>query len=522
MGIKKTQIVNELNRVQASNEFHNKPVMNQLLGYLVNEYIEGRADQIKGFTIAVDVFGQGKSFDADKSALVRNSAVRLRGLLNTYYLGDGQSNPLRIDVPKGKYVPLITLNEMNSGNGLRVKNMTQVPGVAVLPFTYESNNDDYSYLASGFSQELNDALTKFDDLRVVGVGHQMGRDEDPRLLVEEVRNKHIDFLITGTVRVQRDEGVVLVRLTNALNDQRIWKKRYGIDLSGDNLFDLLEKISELVASHVGGEYGRINQVRLQALLQSKPQSLSEHQVLLKFYHTHAILTEEATIDFQQSLAHSLQENPDSPLLNALTASVYSTVWHSEFPGWEDALEKFAFYAEKAYALNPNHQLIASTLAAKCFTFDERDRFLALLELHEPAAANSPLRLGSWALYTCYFGEWERGMRLMQTVLENNIDVPSWIHGAPCMYQYREGRYEDALVEANKVHVPGLFWGPAFRSSTLGQLGRHEQAVREYKALLEVRPDFPERGRNLMGRFFKEPGLLEHFTGGFEKIGVTLS
>jgi TolB-like protein/tetratricopeptide (TPR) repeat protein len=453
---------------------------------------------------------------------VRNSAVRLRGLLNSYYLEHGQTDPIRIEVPKGGYAPLITANEGGTLKRAGVNGAAQFASVAVLPFSYESSDGDHEFLASGFSQELSDALTKFDDLRVIGVGHHMGRDEGSDHLAEEIRNRHVDFLISGAVKFHGGKSVVLARLIDTSDGHQVWKKRYSIDLSHDDIFQVFEEISDKIASHVGGEYGRINQTRLQVILNSKPQSLSEQQVLLKFYHTHAILTEEATIDFQESLARSLHDDPESPLLNALTAATYSTIWFNEFPGFEEALDKFSYHAEKAYALNPNHQLIAGTLASKCFAFDERQRFFALLDRHAEGSANSPLRLGSWALWACYFGEWDQGMRLMQAVLENNIDVPSWIHTVPCMYQYRHGHYENALIEANKVHVPGLFWGPATRSSTLSQLGRHAQARREYEALLEIRPDFRERGRFLMGRFFKEPGLLEHFIEGFEKIGVSLT
>ena len=49
----------ELERVCASSEFANKPVMRKLLAYLVTEYVEGRSDRIKGATIAVDVFNRG-------------------------------------------------------------------------------------------------------------------------------------------------------------------------------------------------------------------------------------------------------------------------------------------------------------------------------------------------------------------------------------------------------------------------------------------------------------------------------
>ena len=244
--------------------------------------------------------------------------------------------------------------------------------------------------------------------------------------------------------------------------------------------------------------------------------------MLKHYHVVTVLTEEAVFDYQESLSLALQNDPDSALLNALIAANYGNIWCGLFPGYEEALDKIAYHAEKAYSLNPNNQTVVSVLSSKCFYFDERERFFNLIERHEKSFANSPLRLGAWAMYASYFGEWEQGMQMMDTVLSNNINVPAWIHGMPTMYHYRQGNYEDALSEANKFHMNALFWGPALRSSVLGQLGRHDQSRKEYQAVLECRPDFPENGRILLGRFFKEPGLLDHFVEGFDKSGIRLA
>ncbi|MGI9263367.1 MAG: hypothetical protein ACR2QU_00470, partial [Gammaproteobacteria bacterium] len=258
------------------------------------------------------------------------------------------------------------------------------------------------------------------------------------------------------------------------------------------------------------------------LIDSRPRSLNEHDVQLKHYHLATVLTEEAILDYQKSLDIALQNDPESPLLNALKASGYRTIWHGLFPGFEEAREKISYFAEKAYSLNPNHQAIVTVLGGKCFDFDERARFFSLYERHGRALANSPLLMGAWAIYAAYFGKWAMGMQMTHAVLKNNIDVPAWIHGMPAMNHYRQGNYEDALIEANKVHIHRLFWGPVIRSSVLGQLGRLDQARKEYQAVLECRPDFPENGRILLGRFFKEPDLLDQFCEGLDKFGVTLA
>ena len=522
MDLRKEQIVEELDRVNISDGFRNKPVMKRMLTYLVNEHIEGRSELIKGYSIAVDVFGQGKGFDSDRSALVRNSAVRLRSLLDAYYLGAGNADPVRIEIPKGGYAPKISTINGSVATAPGMGGEEWATTIAVLPFSYQSASGDYEYIATGFSQELTDALTRFDDLRVIGVGHVLGQAGESSELVEEFRKKQVDYLISGTVKIYQDQGLLHVRLTNKVSGHQIWEESCRIDLSLENLFQVQEEVSAKIASLVGGEYGQINRANLQTLIKRQPRSLSEYEVLLKHYHISTVLTEEAVFDYQESLALALQNDPDSALLNALTAAHYGNIWCGLFPGYEEARDKIAYHAEKAYSLNPNHQVVFCNMGSKCFVLDERERFFSLYERHGSSLANSPLRLGAWAMYTSYFGEWELGMQLTDSMLENNIDVPAWIYGMPTMYHYRQGNYENALIEANKFHLHSLFWGPALRSSILGQLGRHDQSRKEYQAVLECRPDFPENGRILLGRFFKEPGLLDHFVEGFDKSGISLA
>ncbi|MGI9247737.1 MAG: hypothetical protein ACR2QI_01905, partial [Woeseiaceae bacterium] len=195
MDVEKTSIIEELDRISASNEFHAKPVMKKLLTYLVTEYVEGRSDQIKGYSVGLDVFGQGNDFDPGRSALVRNNALRLRNLLTTYYLGEGKNDPLRIDIPKGKYVPHISRNDKYAVTATRPDIDKLPPAIAVLPFSNMTADPALEFLATGFSQELSDALTKFDDLRVIGFGWRVDSNASAARFADEIRNKGIGFLV---------------------------------------------------------------------------------------------------------------------------------------------------------------------------------------------------------------------------------------------------------------------------------------------------------------------------------------
>jgi tetratricopeptide (TPR) repeat protein len=93
-----------LARVLASGRFVRSRRASQLLSYLVEATLSGRGENIKAFSIAVDVFGKDQSFDADNDTLVRVQAGRLRDMLETYFEGEGRDAPVLITMPRGGYV----------------------------------------------------------------------------------------------------------------------------------------------------------------------------------------------------------------------------------------------------------------------------------------------------------------------------------------------------------------------------------------------------------------------------------
>ena len=99
-----------LERMLASDTFGRSERARELLRYLVERQQAGEADRLKGFAIAVDVFGKDNDFDSSTDAVVRVQAGRLRDLLTQYFTTEGASDPIRIAIPRGSYVPTYEAN----------------------------------------------------------------------------------------------------------------------------------------------------------------------------------------------------------------------------------------------------------------------------------------------------------------------------------------------------------------------------------------------------------------------------
>jgi tetratricopeptide (TPR) repeat protein len=99
------EIRSQLARILASPSFQAHPRSGAFLSHVVEKAITGRAGEIKQSTIGCEVFGRPADYEPKGDAIVRSVARVLREKLNDYYLAQGAGDPVRIEIPKGSYVP---------------------------------------------------------------------------------------------------------------------------------------------------------------------------------------------------------------------------------------------------------------------------------------------------------------------------------------------------------------------------------------------------------------------------------
>jgi len=95
----------QLDRIAASDEFSRSPQLGSFLRFVVESVLDGKGDRIKAYTIGVDVLRRDATFDPQLDPIVRVEATRLRRTLDRYYAGLGADDAIRIDLPRGSYVP---------------------------------------------------------------------------------------------------------------------------------------------------------------------------------------------------------------------------------------------------------------------------------------------------------------------------------------------------------------------------------------------------------------------------------
>ncbi|MES1258205.1 MAG: hypothetical protein ABUS51_07235, partial [Acidobacteriota bacterium] len=77
----------------------------RFLRFVCEATLNGESVQLNEYLIAHSVFDRGSDYSPGEDSVVRRQAYTLRQKLQDYYTTDGKSDPVRIELPVGRYVP---------------------------------------------------------------------------------------------------------------------------------------------------------------------------------------------------------------------------------------------------------------------------------------------------------------------------------------------------------------------------------------------------------------------------------
>ena len=524
-------LIRQVEKICESPEFQSKPVLCRFLSYIVSETLAGRGDRIKAFTIGVDVFGRDDDFDPGQDTLVRINAIRLRRSLDVYYNKTGKDDTLRVEIPKGAYVPEfisrshteevedvkevpVTWRESPAGVSLE-------PTVAVLSFQDFIRDPENAYFARGFSYELMVELTKFEDLQVFSYLNITDHPEEGSRMYHYLLEKGIRFTISGAIHGDRERINVLVELRDLVEGRQVWCERYSKKILAEHFIEIQEHVAREISGKLGSEYGIIlRRLTLDAQRQ-KPKKLATYNAVLKYYNSLVHHTPETVTEAFEALNKAVENDPGSGIALSCLGALNGQAYALDYLDAEKSYAAIGDCAERAYLLDPNNLLVLIVLAFKCFVYDEKERFFQLVDQVLAMKPKGTLRKGALGFHMSLFGDWERGKQVLDSVIQGNMQYPSYLHGATTLYYYRQKSYEKALAESKMYRMPGFFWAPLLRAAVLGQLNRQEEAGAELGVLKQMKPDFENKARYLVSRYVKEEPLVEHILEGLQKAGLSI-
>jgi hypothetical protein len=123
----------ELEAVLQSGLFDKAPRLGTFFRYICERHLEGHADEIKEYSIALEALGRSADFDPKKDSIVRVEAHRLRRRLQEYYQREGADHAVSIVIPNGQYRPQFVVQPAPPEIVEARQEFTPVPTIPVPP-----------------------------------------------------------------------------------------------------------------------------------------------------------------------------------------------------------------------------------------------------------------------------------------------------------------------------------------------------------------------------------------------------
>ncbi len=247
-------VLAQLAKILTNPSFTASPTLSRLLSFLVDQTLAGKGHGLKEYTLAVKVFERPESFDPRLDPVVRVQASKLRSKLNVYYSGPGASDPLRIELPRGVYVPQFTLitpirqPESDSFD----KPSERLPVVTVLPCADLSPGRDQESLCDGIAEEITDALASVPSVRVTARTSAFcfkGRREDVREIGARLG---ATVVLESSLRRDGSRLRITARLTQVKSGISLWSRTLNANFS--DVFAVQEEIARSIAGALRIEF----------------------------------------------------------------------------------------------------------------------------------------------------------------------------------------------------------------------------------------------------------------------------
>jgi len=475
-----------LRRLSSNPRFASSERLCRFLSFAVEQALAGKADQLKETIVGAEVFGRKPDYDPRMDAVVRIEAVKLRGRLKEYYENEGRDDPVRIDLPKGGYVPAFSLQSSGEETGAsspvtsrrrlwivalvvvllaavgiwllvhgpRPMADPAVPSIAVLPFVDLSEAKDQEYFCDGMTEEIIDALARVRGFHVAARSSAFAFKNKQQDIREIGRKLNVGAVLEGSVRKSGNRLRVTAQLNSVTDGYHLWSETYEREMK--DIFVLQDEISRAIVSTLRVQLGEAGKA---PLVSAPTGNLEAYDLYLEARYLHSKWQPEPMRRSIGLFERAIAQDPSFAPAYAGLASSYT---------W------LGFFRMRPRDVMPQ----AKEAAQKALSLDSR-------------LGAAHLSLGD--VKALYDWDWEGARREYETALQINPDDWGAHFSYALIYLAPRGRLDEAIREMHRAR--DLDPLNVTVNTYLGMLydfaGQYDQAVRQLQDTLALAPDFAE-------------------------------
>lgn len=219
--------------------------------------------------------------------------------------------------------------------------------IAVLPFL-NIGSDENEYFADGISEEIINALTKIDGLKVTARTSSFfykNKSLDARHIGNELG---VETLLEGSVRIIKERVRITAQLIRTDNGFHMWSENFDRELT--DIFELQDEISLLIADKIRENFGHFE--LQEHLVASATNNIEAYKLFLK--------GRSFQLNWRlEDINTAITYYEESVVIDPLFADAYVGIgWcYGILASWQyidhkDGIAKAAFYLDKGVGLNP--------------------------------------------------------------------------------------------------------------------------------------------------------------------------
>ena len=496
------EIREQLARIRCSPAFDAPDRAQKFLAYVVEEALQGRADRIKAYSIAIEVFGRDASFDAQNDPVVRIEAGRVRRALEHYYLLTGQQDPILITIPKGGYVPTFSriaecppqiaeqvvpartfkagrlavpaavvmvlgavgwiavdqsaaLRQFSSPSAV-TEPAPGMPKVIIAPFEDITGTPGSALLTRGLNDEVIGQMARFKEINILAEDSATAPAKAP-----PAGSNLPLYRLEGRIRLDDDRLRFSARLVDRDDGVIIWTKTYDAELGRRELLDIETEIAGEIAMTLAQPYGVIFQAKASEVINNPSEDAKAYACALSYYGYRADLNRQTHASVQGCLKEVVARYPNYATAWALLSLTYLDELRfryrldSPVPGPSDPapIELALQAAGRAVALDPgNVRALQAEMLADYFNSDVPNA-LAIGEKAYALNPNDTEFTGEYGLRLALSGEWERGCGLLSQTIQRNPGPMDYFRSGMAVCAYMGADYPAAERWARAADLP---------------------------------------------------------------------
>lgn len=509
----------ELARILASPRFDASERNRHFLAHVVEEALGGRTDRIKAYTIATEVFGRDPKFDPQLDSIVRIEAGRLRRSLERYYLTDGRSTRLRIDIPRGGYVPVFATAEPVA----LPHALAGAPRVLVTAFEEEGDQSIFPSFTRGFTRSLIIALTRFTGLRVFGAETALrppSEIDGERLRIDLAP----DYLVTGQTSLRPGRFEVDVLLVDAATGRAVWAETFSRELDPGEIIELRNDVANRVARALAQPYGAIQSDQARDADGHAPELLGSYAAVLLFYAYWRTFDREMIEAVRVGLERAVAQEPDYAEAHACLSLVHANAYrfrHSIGGGEPDQRGRALALATRAVELAPNSSWARYALGLAHWFSGDAAAGLSALETGHALNPNDTTILADLGQRYAMLARWDEAVPMLEESYATNPAQPGSYRIGLFLWHFAHGRFAEALAEARQVEAPQVLYGHVAVAMAAAALGRDDEAADAITAIRGLDPDYGAKvTADLAGRHVA-PELVTMIAASLRKAGLAV-